>query len=283
MTDPTPWRPLSPEEHHVIVNGGTEPPGTGRLLNHEQDGTYTCARCSSPLFVSNSKFHSGCGWPSFDDSIPGAVRELPDADGSRVEIRCQHCDGHLGHVFRGEGFTERDTRHCVNSLSIGFQDGRSRLAFFAGGCFWGVEHLLQSIEGVSRVESGYMGGEHPSPTYEEVCTGGTGHTETVRVIFDPEVVSYETLAKAFFEIHDPTQVGGQGPDIGSQYRSAVFVEDEAQERTIRELIGMLEGKGLAVATEVAPAGIFWPAEAYHQDYFERHGAGRSCHQRVPRF
>ena len=283
MTDPAPWKKLSPDEHHVIVNAGTEPPGTGRLLKHGEDGTYTCARCSSPLFVSGSKFDSGCGWPSFDDSLPGAVRELPDPDGLRVEIRCQHCDGHLGHVFRGEGFTAKDTRHCVNSLSIGFEHGRSQVAFFAGGCFWGIEYLFQSMDGVSRVDSGYMGGEHPNPTYEEVCTGGTGHAEAVRVFFDPELVSYETLATAFFEVHDPTQVGGQGPDIGPQYRSAVFVESEEQERTVRELIGILEGKGLRVVTEVQPAGIFWPAEAYHQDYFERNAAGHVCHARVQRF
>jgi peptide methionine sulfoxide reductase msrA/msrB len=283
MTDSTPWKRLSREQHEVIVNGGTEPPGSGRLLNHEEDGTYTCARCSAPLFVSDSKFHSGCGWPSFDDSLPGAVRELPDADGRRVEIRCTHCDGHLGHVFRGESITPKDTRHCVNSLSIEFQRGRSELAFFAGGCFWGVEHLLQSIKGVSKVDSGYMGGERANPTYEEVCSGRTGHTETVRVTFDPEVVSYEALAKAFFEIHDPTQVNRQGPDVGTQYRSAIFVESPEQELTARRLIGVLEQRGLRVATQVEAAGIFWPAEAYHQDYFERNAAGHVCHERVKRF
>jgi peptide methionine sulfoxide reductase msrA/msrB len=283
MTDSAGWKKLTPQEHQVIVNGGTEAPGTGRLLDHKDDGSYTCARCHSPLFRSTSKFNSGCGWPSFDDSIPGAVRELPDADGSRVEIRCQHCDGHLGHVFRGEQMTEKDTRHCVNSLSIAFETGNSELAFFAGGCFWGVEHLLQAIDGVSKVDSGYMGGEVQNPSYEAVCSGTTGHTETVRVTYDPQVVSYETLAKAFFEIHDPTQVNRQGPDVGTQYRSAVFFESPEQEATIRGLIGFLEREGLKVATQVEPAGIFWPAEAYHQDYFERNAPGYVCHERVKRF
>lgn len=283
MTSSASWNGLTPEEHQVIVNRGTEAPGTGALLNHKETGTYTCARCDSPLFDSNGKFDSGCGWPSFDDALPGAVRELPDADGSRVEIRCMHCDGHLGHVFRGEGITDKSTRHCVNSLSIRFEQGTMALAFFAGGCFWGVEHLLQQIDGVSKVDSGYMGGEYPNPSYREVCSGNTGHTEAVRVTFDPEVVSYETLAKMFFEIHDPTQVNGQGPDIGTQYRSGVYYETPEQETTIRTLIGQLEQQGLKVATEVAPAEIFWPAEEDHQDYLERNPAGHMCHVRVQRF
>lgn len=283
MTESASWKKLTPHQHEVIVNGATEAPGTGHLLNHKGDGTYTCARCQSPLFRSTTKFESGCGWPSFDQSIPGAVRELPDADGRRVEIRCQHCDGHLGHVFRGEGMTTKNTRHCVNSLSIEFEQGNSELAFFAGGCFWGVEHLLQGIDGVSTVHSGYMGGQTENPTYQEVCSGTTGHTETVRVTYDPTRVSFETLAKAFFEIHDPTQVNRQGPDVGTQYRSAIFYENDEQKAKTEELIGILESKGLKVATEVAPAGVFWPAEAYHQDYFERNDAGHACHARVQRF
>ncbi|MFT7485520.1 MAG: peptide methionine sulfoxide reductase msrA/msrB [Candidatus Paceibacteria bacterium] len=283
MTPSASWNDLTPQQRQVIEQGATEAPGTGRLLNHEESGTYTCARCDSPLFISNSKFDSGCGWPSFDDAIAGAVRELPDTDGQRVEIRCQHCDGHLGHVFRGEGKTEKNTRHCVNSLSIEFEQGSKELAFFAGGCFWGVEHLLQQVEGVSTVDSGYMGGETANPSYRAVCSGNSGHTESVRVSFDPKVVSYETLAKLFFEIHDPTQVDGQGPDIGTQYRSAVFFESPEQEQVIHKLIAHLTEQGNKVATEVAPAGVFWPAEADHQDYLERNPNGHMCHVRVQRF
>lgn len=283
MTPSASWNDLTPDQRHVIENRGTEAPGTGHLLDHKDNGTYTCARCDAPLFTSSTKFNSGCGWPSFDDALAGAVRELPDADGSRVEIRCMHCDGHLGHVFRGEGITEKSTRHCVNSLSIEFENGTSELAFFAGGCFWGVEHLLQQIDGVSSVDSGYMGGETANPGYRAVCSGQTGHTETVRVRFDPKAVSFETIAKAFFEIHDPTQVDGQGPDIGTQYRSAVFFESAEQETVTRKLIAQLSSQGLKVATEVAPAGIFWPAEPDHQDYLERNPHGHMCHVRVQRF
>jgi peptide methionine sulfoxide reductase msrA/msrB len=277
------WRTLSPEEAQVVEACGTERAFTGRYVNHKEKGTYTCTRCGAPLFASGTKFDSRSGWPAFDDTIEGAVRELPDTDGSRVEIRCARCDGHLGHVFRGEGFTSSDTRHCVNSVSMGFSDTPLAEAFFAGGCFWGVEHLLETLPGVDSVVSGYMGGTKQSPTYEEICTGRTGHTETVRVRFDPSKTNYEALAKMFFEIHDPTQVNRQGPDRGPQYRSAIFVTDKAQEVTTRKLIKLLEAKGLTIATQVERAGIFWPAEAYHQDYYVRTGKAPYCHSHTPRF
>ena len=215
--------------------------------------------------------------------MPGAVKEVPDADGQRVEIRCARCDGHLGHVFRGERFTKKSTRHCVNSVALGFSDKKQQQAFFAGGCFWGVEHLLEKIPGVLKVESGYMGGELKDPAYKQVVSGRTGHAETVRVTFDPDRVDYKTLAKAFFEIHDPTQSNRQGPDIGPQYRSAVFVTDSEQERIIAELIGRLRSKGYAVVTQVEPAEVFWPAEDYHQDYYVRTGKAPYCHEYTRRF
>ncbi|MDP6947082.1 MAG: peptide-methionine (S)-S-oxide reductase MsrA, partial [Myxococcota bacterium] len=156
-------------------------------------------------------------------------------------------------------------------------------AFFAGGCFWGVEHLLEPLPGVVSVVSGYMGGAVQSPSYEAICTGRTGHAETVRVRFDPTKTDYETLAKMFFEIHDPTQRDRQGPDVGTQYRSAIYVTDETQSKIAQKLISILRKKGLNVVTEVAPAGIFWPAEAYHQDYYTRTGKAPYCHAHTPRF
>jgi peptide methionine sulfoxide reductase msrA/msrB len=277
------WNKLSNDAARVVEHGGTERAFSGRFLRHKQKGTYTCARCDAPLFASTTKFTSGTGWPSFDQAIAGAVKEVPDADGQRVEIRCNRCDGHLGHVFRGEGFTKKGTRHCVNSAALGFAQTPRQEAFFAGGCFWGVEHLLEKIPGVDKVESGYMGGSLKAPSYKQVITGRSGHAETVRVTFDPSRVSYEVLAKAFFEIHDPTQLNRQGPDRGHQYRSAVFVTDSKQEQVIAQLIQILRKKGLSVVTAVEPAGVFWPAEAYHQDYYVRTGKAPYCHQHTKRF
>jgi len=284
------YNELTPEEERVIVHKGTEAPFSGKYYKHDEAGTYVCRQCNAALYKSSDKFDSGCGWPSFDDEIEGAVKRVPDRDGMRTEIVCANCDGHLGHVFLGEQFTSKNTRHCVNSVSLGFVSDNgtqpaalTETAYFAGGCFWGVEHLLKEKPGVISTEVGYMGGENDNPTYEDVCYKNTGHAEAVEVVFDPSQTDYETLAKLFFEIHDPTQVNRQGPDVGSQYRSAVFYTSDEQKATTEKLMGILGDKGLKVATELVKAEKFWPAENYHQDYYDKTGRMPYCHAYTKRF
>ncbi|MDD2829804.1 MAG: peptide-methionine (S)-S-oxide reductase MsrA [Sulfuricurvum sp.] len=156
-------------------------------------------------------------------------------------------------------------------------------AYYAGGCFWGVEYYLEKLRGVKEVHSGFMGGKVKNPTYYEVVQGGTGHLETVEVTYDPSLISYETLTKAFFEIHDPTQRDGQGPDIGERYHSAIFVGDETQRRIALSLIQQLRSYGYDVATKIVPTGPFYPAEEYHQDYYAKHHKAPYCHGYVKRF
>jgi peptide methionine sulfoxide reductase msrA/msrB len=276
------YNQLTPAEERVIIHKGTERPFTGKYDKFYEEGTYICKRCGAELYRSEDKFDSGCGWPSFDDEVPGAVKRVPD--GFRTEIICSNCDGHLGHVFLGEGFTDKNTRHCVNSISMDFIPVASQdTAYFAGGCFWGVEHFMEEAEGVISAVSGYMGGSKKNPSYRQVSNHTTGHAEAVRVIFDSSKVGYEELAKLFFEIHDPTQVNRQGPDIGEQYRSEIFYKNEEQKMLTEKLIGILKTKGYKIATKVTPANEFWEAEDYHQDYYAKKNGTPYCHAYTKRF
>lgn len=278
------YNKLTPEEERVLIHKGTEAPFTGKYYQSKDKGTYICKRCGAPLYYSKDKFESDCGWPSFDNEINGAVKRNIDADGMRTEIVCNDCGAHLGHVFQGEQLTPKNTRHCVNSISMSFVPAKSQdTAYFAGGCFWGVEYNFKKIDGVISIKVGYMGGNKDNPTYEDVCSGTTGHAETMEVAFNPDKVSFETLAKLFFEIHDPTQTNRQGPDVGNQYRSAVFYKDDLQRTITKKLIGQLKANGYNVVTELTKAGKFWNAEDYHQDYYSKTSKLPYCHTYQKRF
>ena len=282
---------LTHDERRIILEKGTERAFSGDLLDVSEDGVYTCRLCGLPLFSSNTKFKSGSGWPSFFRSIdPEHVNTEGDTTHGmvRMEITCARCGSHLGHVFN-DGPKPTGHRYCLNSASLDFASSDSELrpasrpaetatAYFAGGCFWGVEDRFQQVPGVIDAVSGYMGGDTSDPTYRDVCSGSTGHAETVRVTFDPQRVTYEGLLEWFFKFHNPTQLNRQGPDRGTQYRSAIFAADESQLHEAKRFIDQLskskhfEDRRIVTTVESAPA--FYDAKEHHQDYHAKHGG--SC-------
>ncbi len=278
---------LTPAVKKIVWNKATEYPFSGTFDRVMHNGTYLCRCCGLALFRADSQFSSGCGWPSFDANVLHAVELQADADGLRTEIICARCTAHLGHVFQGEHFTAKNTRHCVNSASLDFvidsQVIDTQEAIVAGGCFWGVEHYLRHVPGVLLVESGYCGGSLVNPSYEQICQGNTGHYEAVRIVYDTNKINYTAVLKQFFSIHDPTQTNGQGPDLGEQYQSAVFYYNAQQQQVAEELINELIQRGYNVATQLHPTATFWPAEEYHQHYYKRHQKQPYCHHYVSRF
>lgn len=300
---------LDPEAYRVTQKAGTEAPFCGTLLDNKKQGTYVCVVCGLPLFSSDHKFNSGTGWPSFYQEVDRAhvARVVDRGHGMvRTEINCARCNAHLGHVF-DDGPKPTGERHCLNSASLKFYEKDAELppesrpvgaaasqpaaagapqletAYFAGGCFWGVEHYFQKGPGVVDAVSGYMQGRKENPTYREVCNHDTGHAETVKVVFDPGKISYRRLLEAFFVMHDPTQLNRQGPDVGDQYRSGIFYTSEAQrleaEKFIREQTEKKAFGGKKIVTQVEAAETFYPAEDYHQDYIVK--TGRMCHVTNP--
>lgn len=272
------YNKLNPDEALVILNKATEQPYSGKYVNNKAAGIYTCKQCDAHLYNSSDKFDSHCGWPSFDDEIKGAVKRIPDADGRRTEIVCANCGGHLGHVFMNEGFTQKNTRHCVNSISMKFiPNKKMEKAYFASGCFWGTEYHFMKAKGVLETTVGYMGGKTLNPTYKEVCSGTTGHIETTEIVYDPAQTSFETLLKLYYETHNFEQIGGQGPDIGSQYQSVVFYVNEEQKKMVEKYLQILTDKSYQPATKLLPAPEFWPAEDYHQEYYHKKNGSPYCH------
>lgn len=268
---------LTPEEEHILVRKGTEAPGTGEYEHLTRDGVYICRRCNASLYDSKSKFEAHCGWPAFDDEIPGAVQKTADPDGQRTEITCTSCGAHLGHIFLGEKFTEKNTRHCVNSLSMRFVPRKftpeeKDSIVLGGGCFWCLDASYRMIRGITEVVVGYAGGTTPRPTYEEVCAGDTRHAEVVRVTYDPEDISFDDILTVFFGIHDPTTLNKQGNDIGIQYRSILLYFTWTQKEKAEKFIEKLTQEKVfdaPIVTEVLPLMQFFPAEEYHQDYYAK--------------
>lgn len=255
----------------------TESPFSGTYDEFFEDGIYVCKKCNKPLFLSISKFNSGCGWPAFDYAIEDSTEKILESDG-RTETQCKNCHTHLGHVFFGEKYTPSNTRYCINSKDLIFI-GSGNEAAFASGCYWGTQYWFDKKFGSSiSTRVGYMGGNVKNPSYQEVCTGKTEHLECIYIKFDNKRIYYSDLVKLFFETHDPEQTNGQGIDIGSQYLSAIFYFNLAQKVIAEHFIKILEKKGMKIATKLLEKSDFFPEkEDYHDKYYEKIKKSPTCH------
>lgn len=176
-----------------------------------------------------------------------------------------------------------NTTKSMNQTSSSDTNKNLQTAIFAGGCFWGMQYYFEKAKGVTNTVVGYIGGHVDHPTYEQVCSHNTGHYEAIKVTYDPTITSYEELARLFFNIIDPTQTDGQGPDLGEQYQSVIFYADSAQKQTAEKLIGLLTKKGMKIATVLKPATTFYSAEGYHQHYYDHNGHTPYCHRFEDKF
>lgn len=302
---------LTDLQRHVTLHNGTERPYQNEYWDNKEEGIYVDIISGEALFSSKDKFDSKTGWPSFTKPIYDneIVKKIDKTLGmTRIEARSKTANSHLGHIFN-DGPEERGgMRYCINSASLRFihkkdlekegygqylslfkkskKEAKSKpktieKAVLAGGCFWGMEELLSKLDGVIDVKNGYTGGSIDNPTYDIVTTGLSGHAESVEITFDPTKISYEKILRFFFQIHDPTTLNKQGNDIGTQYRSAIFYQNNEQKEIAKNLIKKANRSKIfpgKITTKLVKASIFYEAEDYHQDYLEKNLGGYTCHK-----
>ena len=271
---------LTPEQYRITRQKGTERAFTGEHCSIFEPALYGCVCCDNWLFDSRQKFESGTGWPSFTQPVTeNAIQyEMDRSHGMRrVEVMCNVCDAHLGHVFP-DGPMPSGLRYCINSASLKkVNTTKLRTATFGGGCFWCTEAIFNELDGVVNVKSGYSGGSPETATYEQVCSGTTDHAEVIQIVFDHEVISYEDLLRMHLLTHDPTTLNRQGADKGTQYRSVIFFHDDEQKATAEKVLAEMQSDfDSPIVTELAAFEAFHVAETYHQDYYKNNPGNGYC-------
>lgn len=269
------FKHLNKKEKNILKYKGTEKPFSGEYNDFFNAGVFVCRACENPLYESNTKFDSGCGWPSFDEEKKNAIKRYKDLSlgRERTEICCAKCDGHLGHVFFGEKITTKNTRHCVNSLSIKFKKYTSlQQATFGAGCFWKLDNIFRKKKGVYLSQTGYMGGRLENATYQDVCSGKTKHFKVVNIHFDKEIINYKELLNIFWSNYNNTSLNTQKSEKENQYKSVIFYHNNQQKEEVIQSIKRYQQKyQKPVLTEIILKKEFYRAEEYHQDYFNKNG------------